>query len=142
MDESDNLYTAIAVLVFVAVTLGVKFWLIGSMGSAYIEEETTGWELDKITVTHLIEACLLQGQNHIDSAFLDTNNEAKTCELCSICAVSHKVYIKDIETGKEWQMGHTKTEILKWGGKEETHKINVNIKDGNEIHIGELNVRI
>ena len=152
MGEYSLIYMAIGLIIFVGLTIGGKIYLVESMGSAYLEEKTTTEDLDKVTATHLIKDCMYRGNDYMDSAFLDANNGENICDLCDICTIAAQAQVKDLETGKEWKFEYSsfkrfitkvKELVTVWKKeRHETHKITVNIRSGDEIHVGELNVEI
>ncbi|MCK4497360.1 MAG: hypothetical protein KAU24_04135 [Candidatus Aenigmarchaeota archaeon] len=152
MGEYNLIYMAIGLIIFVGLTVGGKIYLVESMGSAYLEEKTTAEDLDKITVTHLVKDCLMQGNDYMDSDFLDANNGENICDLCEICNIAAEVEVKNLENGKEWSFEYStfkrfitkvKELVTVWKKeRHETHSITVNIKSGDEIHVGELNVKV
>lgn len=152
MGDYNLMYMSIGLILFVVLTIGGKFYLVDSMGAAYLQEATTTEELDKISATHLIKNCLTQGNYYIDSDFLDVNNGENICDLCDICNIAAVANVKDLEDNREWsfEYGSIKnffrkvTELVTiWKDEEhETHSITVNIMSGDVIHVGELNVEI
>lgn len=146
------IYMTIGLIIFVGLTIGGKLYLVESMGSAYVEEKTTTEDLDKVTATHLIKDCLYNGSGYMDSAYLDANDGENICDLCNICNIAAQAVVKDLETDKEWKFEYSsfrrfitkvKELVTVWKKeRHETHKIMVNIRSGDEIHVGELNVEI
>jgi len=150
--EYNLIYMAIGLIIFVGLTVGGKIYLVESMGSAYLEEKTTAEDLDKITATHLIKDCLMQGHDYMDSDFLDASNGENICDLCEICNIGAEVEVKDLEDSKQWSFEYSSwthftqkvRDIITFWKRNgyETHSITVNIKSGDEIHVGELNVKV
>lgn len=150
MAEFNLIETVLIAIIFIIVAVGGRIYLIDDMGKAYLEEKITGDDLDKITVTHMIKDCLTQDIGYIDSAFLDASNEKNICDLCGICNIAAEAEVMDMETGMIWSFkydsfSHLSADareiITTWKrGTHETHQINVNIRSGDEVHVGEFNV--
>lgn len=145
-------YTAAAVIIFVLVFVGGRTYLYGSMSTVYVKEMSTAEDLDKITAAHLVKDCLSEGNSYIDSVFLDTHNGENVCDLCDICNIGAEAHVKDIENNERWDFEYSSwthfrkkvadiINIFK-SNEHETHSITVNIKSGDVIHVGELNVEL
>ncbi len=129
-------YLAMGAIIFVSVAVGGRAYMINNMGSAYMQEETSSRDLDKISSAHVLKNCLSQGDYYIDSVLLDLNADKDMCELCGICSVATKAEITDIETGMLWSLGYVWEE-----GRYDTHSLTVNIKVGDHIHAGKMTVK-
>ena len=153
------LYTAIGIMVFVAVIIGGRLFLMESLGKAKIEEKTAMGELNGITAAHLVAKCLKNGKRAIERDFLERNGKRRgtgegknLCELCGICSVMVEANVSDTESGdfwifeygtlsRSWQWLKEKAAVWK-KEKHYSYSISVNIADGDEIHVGELSVRV
>lgn len=145
-------FTAAALIVFVVVFVGGRVYLQGSMSTVYVKEMSTAEDLDKITAAHLVKDCLTQGNEYMDSEFLNANNEENVCDLCEICNIGAEAHVKNLENNDKWDFEYSSwthfrekvVDIINIFKKEkhETHTITVNIKSGDDVHVGELNVEL
>lgn len=125
--------TPLSVLIFISVVVSlgvfVGTYLINYQGVLHESSKN----LHTVDIAHLVKECFEKGKSYIDSKFLTTVRGKSICELCDICGMNAGVKIEDLETQKTWEFEYT-------GSKKYSHKIFVDILEGNEIHLGRIYV--
>ncbi len=124
MGESNTLVFAVNCLIF-AGFLALLISLVSSgFGKTKIEMEESYEMIHAKHIAHMAEYCLKQGKDYID---------ADTPLNLGSCKIGAKITITDVVTGKSL------TPIGSGLGKR-NHVIAVNIKSGDEMHVGWLRV--
>lgn len=92
-------------------------------------------QLNTIDLAYLAEDCLREeGEYYIRSETLDAFSGDIRNE-CGLRIEDGGIMVTNMETGKEWKFGYG-------GGDKFRHGIFVNIKEGDEIYVGQLNASI
>jgi hypothetical protein len=92
-------------------------------------------QLNTIDLAYLAEDCLMEdGEYYIRSETLD----AFPGDIRSVCGLMIEkggVMITNVETDEKWDFGYSGSDRFR-------HEIFVNIKEGDEIHVGKLSASI
>jgi len=141
LSVEESLKTYIEVAFFVITITGILFAVstyIISFDSVLAETSTT---LDAIDAAYMIDACL-SGKNHYMDAETLTSKEESGEDIVRTCGIIREglgVEVEDMEAsrgGKKWDFGYS--DML----SRHKHSIFVNIKVGDDIHLGELRTKI
>jgi len=108
--------------------------------------------MDKVSAAFMAEACMKNGTSYINATFLEENKGKNVCDLCGICGRLMEVNVTELDSGREWKFYYSSfSRALQWLHEQFTiwvtekhyvQSLHVSIKDGDEIRIGRLDVKI
>lgn len=139
------------IAIVVVVIVGGIFLLIGAYENR-VQASQSDVAFNAVESAYLIKSCLQQ-DGQITKAYLESNKGKHLCELCGICSVIVEASVTDMETGDVWSFEYgTLTQAWEWlkdmlqvwkdsSEKRAKHSILINIQDGDEVHIGGLDVK-
>ncbi len=134
-------------LIAIVAMLGVFFagiLFIKSVGDSAKVTVTTMGYLNTVDAAHFVDVCLREGRGYMLASDLDAKS-GSIGDLCKdkfpmLSDISARAKVIDLE---KKIAGEEKTWSFGWsvGSRDPHHQIYVNIKDGNDIHVGRLYVQ-
>lgn len=122
------MYTVFLGLLVVGTFAVSVVLLFSNLIQLQYSSKTVAAEINKIAAERLVEACLRQGNDYINSSFLDENEKKKITDICPHI-VADFAWVQDIITKKVWKFDKE--------GKEE-RVVYTSIQVENEIHPAKL----
>jgi len=138
LSAEESLSTYIEVMFFAGTVTAILFFIsmyIISFDSVLAETSST---LDAVDASYMMDACLRGDRHYIDAATLTEKRDlgVNIARSCGISRDDLGIEIKDLQGSSSWDFNYGRI------ASSHTHSIFVNIKVGNDIHIGELKTKI
>ncbi len=135
LGPAKNISTFIGAMLFAGMFLVLVVFIFNYFTDFGIMMQVSSDQLNTIDFAYLAEDCLREdGEYYIRAETLDTFSGQIRNE-CGIRIEDGGIMVTNLETGKIWVFGYS-------GSDKFRHGIFVNIKEGDEIYVGQLNASI